>query len=98
MGRNIEIFKSSQYTIEFLDEVLKKYSKTNLRNYVINNRLYNERTIYSWRTFGIPNSILCSIQKDVQISCLLGNVKKEDLKHLDEIWDDYKKNGNKLAI
>lgn len=89
-------FRSSEFNIKFLDAVLKKYCNQKLIDYVTSRKIYKEKSPYMWQRSGIPNIILLLIEKEVQMSCLLGKCKMSELKHLNDLWDDYVSNGNQL--
>jgi hypothetical protein len=91
-----ENFRSSLFTVEFLNDVFKKYTGLKLSSYVAHNGICTGHAIYKWQTVGIPNYILELLQREIQLSFLLGKSKKEDLKHLNDLWEEYKENGNKL--
>jgi len=89
-------FRSSEFNIKFLDAVLQKYCNQSLISYVTSYKLYRDKTPYMWKNLGIPNGILHIIQKEVQMACLIGKCKLSDMKHLNDLWNDYIENNSKL--
>ena len=85
--------KNRHYTRDFIKWVLNSYKLGTINGYIQNK--WTPSATYQWGvSYGMPNTLLELIQKDILIARLCGKVSQDDCKTLDELFEDYQELGS----